>query len=122
MSFKRIINYDDLKNYVDLTGDNNPLHIDADFGAKSKFGKNIVHGMLLASFFSKIVGIYYGENYLYLNQTLEFRKPAFVGDHIVIEGVVRSKSDSIKIIVLETSIKRGKDIIVTGEANIQYLS
>jgi acyl dehydratase len=122
VSFKRIINYDDLKNYVDLTGDNNPLHIDADFGAKSKFGKNIVHGMLLASFFSKIVGIYYGENYLYLNQTLEFRKPAFVGDHIVIEGVVRSKSDSIKIIVLETSIKRGKDIIVTGEANIQYLS
>ena len=78
--------------------------------------------MLLASFFSKIVGMYFGENIIYLSQTLEFRKPAFVGDSLVIEGIVRSKSDSTRIIVLETSIKKGEKIIINGEAKIQYLS
>ena len=50
------------------------------------------------------------ENIIYLIQTLEFRKPAFVGDSLVIEGIVRSKSDSTRIIVLETSIKKGEKI------------
>jgi len=122
ISFERIILDDDIQKFVKLSGDENPLHIDKDFGEMSIFGNNIVHGMLLASLFSKVVGMYFGENIIYLSQTLEFRKPAFVGDNIVIEGVVRSKSDSTKIIVLETSIKKGKEIIINGEAKIQYLS
>ena len=122
ISFERILLDDDIQRFVKLSGDENPLHIDKDFGEMSIFGNNIVHGMLMASLFSKVVGMYLGENIIYLSQTLEFRKPAFVGDHIVIEGLVRSKSDSTKIIVLETTIKRGKEIIINGEANVQYLS
>ncbi|SVC11048.1 uncharacterized protein METZ01_LOCUS263902 [marine metagenome] len=113
---------DDIQRFVKLSGDENPLHIDKDYGEMSIFGNNIVHGMLLASLFSKVVGMYFGENIIYLSQTLKFRKPAFVGDHIVIEGLVRSKSDSTKIIVLETTIKKGKEIIINGEAKVQYLS
>ena len=122
ISFERILLDDDIQRFVKLSGDENPLHIDKDFGEMSIFGNNIVHGMLLASLFSKVVGMYLGENIIYLSQTLEFRKPAFVGDHIVIEGLVRSKSDSTKIIVLETTIKRRKEIIINGEAKVQYLS
>jgi len=122
ISFERTLLDDDIQKFVGLSGDENPLHIDKDFGEMSIFGNNIVHGMLMASLFSKVVGMYLGENIIYLSQTLEFRKPAFVGDHIVIEGLVRSKSDSTKIIVLETTIKRGKEIIINGEANVQYLS
>ena len=122
ISFERILLDDDIQRFVKLSGDENPLHIDKDFGEMSIFGNNIVHGMLLASLFSKVVGMYLGENIIYLSQTLEFRKPAFVGDHIVIEGLVRSKSDSTRIIVLETTIKKGKEIIINGEAKVQYLS
>ena len=122
ISFERTLLDDDIQKFVGLSGDENPLHIDKDFGEMSIFGNNIVHGMLMASLFSKVVGMYLGENIIYLSQTLEFRKPAFVGDHIVIEGLVRSKSDSTKIIVLETTIKRGKEIIINGEAKVQYLS
>ena len=122
ISFERILLDDDIQRFVKLSGDENPLHIDKDYGKLSIFGNNIVHGMLLASLFSKVVGMYLGENIIYLSQTLEFRKPAFVGDHIVIEGLVRSKSDSTKIIVLETTIKKGKEIIINGEAKVQYLS
>jgi acyl dehydratase len=122
ISFERILLDDDIQMFVKLSGDENPLHIDKDYGEMSIFGNNIVHGMLLASLFSKVVGMYLGENIIYLSQTLEFRKPAFVGDHIVIEGLVRSKSDSTKIIVLETTIKKEKEIIINGEAKVQYLS
>lgn len=121
VSFKRTINNHDLNNFVELSGDNNPLHIDAEYGAKSKFGNNIVHGMLLASFFSKIVGIYFGKNILYLNQTLEFRKPAFVGDKIIVEGIIELISEATKIIQLKTLIKRGNEIIVKGNARIKYI-
>ena len=122
ISFERKISDNDIQRFVKLSGDENPLHIDKDYGEMSIFGNNIVHGMLLASFFSKVVGMYFGENIIYLSQTLEFRKPAFVGDQIVIEGVVKSKSIITKIIVLKTSIKRREEIIINGNAKFQYLS
>ena len=59
ISFERKKSDNDIQRLVKLSGDQNPLHIVKDFGKVSVFGKNIVHGMLLASFFSKIVGMYF---------------------------------------------------------------
>jgi len=120
VSFSRVITLDDIKQFVSLTGDNNPIHINKEYGKNSKFNSNIVHGMLLASFFSKIVGIYFGDFY-YLAQTLEFRHPAFIGDNILIEGIVESKSESTKIIQLKTIIRIQNKILINGQAKIQLL-
>ena len=122
VSFVRQLRAEDVKIFSVMTGDKNPLHIDEDFGRKSIFGDNIVHGMLLAGFFSAIVGQCFSENVVYLSQTLEFRRPAFVGDEIRIEGVVDSRSDSTKIVGVRTSITREEDLIVTGKAKIKFLS
>lgn len=120
--FERIFTKDDVKKFADLSGDYNPLHLDAAYGQKSPFGKNIIHGMLAASFFSTLIGMYCpGERALYLGQTLEFKKPLFVGDQIKVRGVVIEKRESTRLIVIKTQILRGKEIAINGEAKVRVI-
>lgn len=78
--------------------------MDEEYAAKTKFGKRICHGMLLSSFFSRLVGMYIpGKNALYFSQTLNFQAPCFIGDIITIEGKVIEKSQSTKIITIKTT-------------------
>lgn len=120
VSFERTITKEDVDTFSILTGDMNPLHIDYEFGRKSKFEKNIVHGMLCASLFSTLVGMHYpGEKCLYLGQTLQFRMPLFYGETVEVRGTVLEKFDAIRIMKMKMEILRGKDLIVFGEARVQ---
>ena len=76
---------------------------------KTKFKKRVCHGMLLSSFFSKLVGMYIpGLHSLYLSQTLYFEKPCFIDDQIIISGKIKNKSESTKILKIESTIKNQK--------------
>lgn len=120
--FERVITHEDVIKFADLTGDCNPLHVDSVFGEKSQFGKNIAHGMLAASLFSKLVGMYCpGQNALYMSQTLQFCKPVFYGDGVVVRGTVVEKSDSIRMVTLKTEIVRDGEIMINGEAKAKVL-
>jgi len=94
-----------LENFANLSGDHNPLHMDEDYAKNTKFKKQVCHGMLLASFFSKLVGMYIpGKNALYFSQTLNFQAPCYVDDQITIHGEVIDKSVSTRMITLKTTI------------------
>ncbi len=70
---------DDVADFARVTGDNNPLHLDADYAATTPFGRPIIHGMLGASVFTKVLGTEFpGYGSVYLGQTLEFLRPMFV--------------------------------------------
>ena len=70
---------DDVVDFARVTGDNNPLHLDADFAAATPFKRPIIHGMLGASVFTKVLGTEFpGYGSVYLGQTLEFLRPMFV--------------------------------------------
>lgn len=91
--------------FARISGDHNPLHVDQKYAEKTQFGKRVCHGMLLASFFSRLVGMYLpGKNALYFSQTLNFESPCFIGDQITVEGEVIDKSESTRTITLKTSI------------------
>lgn len=69
----------DVDDFARVTGDNNPLHIDADFAAQTPFKRPIIHGMLGASIFTKVLGTEFpGYGSVYMGQTLEFLRPMFV--------------------------------------------
>ena len=69
----------DVADFARVTGDNNPLHLDADFAANTPFKRPIIHGMLGASVFTKVLGTEFpGYGSVYLSQTLEFLRPMFV--------------------------------------------
>ena len=109
-----------LEKFSNLSGDLNPLHMDNEFAESSSFNKRIVHGMLLASFFSQLIGMKLpGKNALYFSQTLNFRSPCYIDDEIEVVGEVIEKSDSTKIITITTSIfNKSKICLIDGVAKI----
>ena len=108
-----------LTDFARLSGDFNPLHMDEDYALNTNFEKRVCHGMLLASFFSQLVGMYLpGKNSLYFSQSLNFRNPCFIGDEITIEGEITEKKSNTKIITIKTTISRGTTIIIDGIAKV----
>ena len=109
-----------VEKFSNLSGDLNPLHMDNKFAESSSFNKRIVHGMLLASFFSQLIGMKLpGKNALYFSQTLNFRSPCYIDDQIEVVGEVIEKSDSTQIITVSTTIfNKSKTCLIDGIAKI----
>lgn len=121
--FSHTITDDDVEKFAALTDDYNPLHIDKEFGAQSMFGKNIVHGMLAASFFSTLVGMYCpGERALYMSQTLQFKKPIFYNDEITVRGTIIDKTESVHLISIKTEVIRDGVVVIDGEAKVKMMN
>ena len=99
-----------VNDFAKISGDFNPLHMSEEYASTTNFGKRVCHGMLLASFFSQLVGMYLpGKNSLYFSQTLNFRNPCFIDDNITIEGEIIEKKSNIKLIVIKTTIHNQDD-------------
>lgn len=70
--------------FADITGDHNPIHVDAEFAATTQFGQRIAHGALSASFISAVLGNDLpGPGAVFVELNLRFRKPAFIGDEVI---------------------------------------
>ena len=82
---------EDVRRFVEITGDVNPLHVDDAFAARTRFGRRVLHGMLTASIFSTMVGMLLpGTGAIYRSQTLAFLRPVYVGDTVTAHFVVRA--------------------------------
>lgn len=88
---KRIlINDDTINKYMDVSGDYSPIHADENYAANTKFGKRIVHGMLIGAFFSRIIGMELpGPGSIYVQQSMRFVAPVFIGQEIQIIVIVK---------------------------------
>ena len=99
-----------VNNFVNVSGDFSPIHIDEEYAKTTSFGKRVAHGMLLASFLSRVDGMYLpGKHALYFSQNLEFRNPCFINDKIKISSIVIDKSESTKILKIESKITNQND-------------
>ncbi len=85
----------DVVAFARVTGDNNPLHLDADYAATTPFRRPIIHGMLGASVFTKVLGTEYpGYGSIYVSQTLSFLRPMFVDtDYEAVFTITNLNSD-----------------------------
>lgn len=118
--FNVIIKESLVNEFARLSGDYSPIHMDENYASLTPFKKRICHGMLLASFLSRLIGMHLpGKNALYFSQSLKFISPCFINDEIMVEGEVLDKSIATKIITLKTTIvnNSGK-CLVDGEAKI----
>lgn len=80
---KRKITLEMVLAYAEVSGDHNPIHVDAEYARNSIFGGQIAHGMLGASMFSKLLGEDMpGNGTIYMAQDLKFLKPVYIGDEI----------------------------------------
>src|SRR4051812_36314013 len=97
---------DQVNRFAEVTGDNNPVHTNPEFAARSMFRRPIMHGMLSASLFSKVFGtLFPGEGTIYLKQSLNFLKPMYVDTTytamFTVKEVIKDKNRA----VVETLIK-----------------
>ncbi len=109
-----------VEDFAKLTGDFSPIHIDEDYARTTTFQRRVVHGMLLASFLSRMDGMYLpGKHALYFSQSLDFRYPCFIGDIITVSSIVVDKSQSTKILKIESKIiNQDNKIILSGVGRV----
>lgn len=113
----------DVHNFATLTGDDNRLHVDAEFAATTQFARPVAHGMLGASFISTLIGTKLpGDGALWHRQTLDFLRPVFVDDRLTVTAVVTAKQSRTRTIVLDIVIRNQQRQVVTrGEAHVKLL-
>jgi len=113
----------DLDAFAALTGDYNPVHMDAEFARQQGFGKPVVHGMLTSSFISTMVGMLLpGRGALWTSQTLKFTRPCFVGDTITVTSKVTHVSAATRSITCEVAITNQTGVtLVAGESQVRLM-
>jgi len=117
----RAFSEQDVDDFARVSGDFSPLHVDAVYAGTTEFGSRVVHGLLLASLFSQLVGMKVpGKHALYLGQDLTFRRPIHIGEPLRAIAKVSSKSDATRTITLLTEIRTADDhIAVSGTGRVK---
>ena len=113
----------DITLFADLSGDHNPVHLDAEYAARSPFGQRVAHGSLVASFISAVLGNDLpGPGSIYLGQTLKFLAPVHIGDTITASVEVITVREDKRLVTLRTECTNqdGKAVI-SGEAVVKYM-
>jgi 3-hydroxybutyryl-CoA dehydratase len=86
--------------FAEVTGDRNPVHMDAEYAATTMFEGRIAHGMLSAGYISAVFGMKLpGPGAIYISQTLNFKAPVKIGDTVV---------TTVKVIELVPEKKRAR--------------
>lgn len=97
-SYSKKVSAEDLDEFAEVTGDNNPMHLDPEFAEKTIFGGCIAHGMLIGSFISTVLGTRLpGPGTIYLSQSFEFFKPVYPNDTITTTVTVAEKQNRKRI-------------------------
>lgn len=121
--FDHTITESDVNKFVELTGDDNPLHVNKAFAKKTIFKDTVAHGMLGASFVSTLVGKHIpGKGALWISQSFDFLLPVRIGDHLTIYAQVIEKHESQHVLVLETKVtNQYKQMVLKGLGKVKCL-
>lgn len=117
-SFTKTISEHDVYAYAGITGDFNPVHVNAVYAAETMFNKLIAHGMLYAGFISAVLGTQLpGPGAIYVSQQLSFLKPVYIGDTITAEVEVAHRDEEKNRVRFATRCRNQDGVIVAeGES------
>lgn len=112
------LNADHVRTYAEMTGDYNPLHFDANFTSRTKFGKLVVQGGLTTGLLHALVAMDLpGPGTVFLSQNWKFTAPVFIGDTITAEAEVLSVHATKPVTQLKMIIRRQDgETVLDGEA------
>lgn len=103
--FSFSFNQTDVEQFAVLTGDTNPIHLNADYAAQAGFDRPVMHGFLAGSVVSRVLGTQFpGEGTVLVKQELEFRRPMFAGVAYEAQFTVREIQTGKHRAAIETTI------------------
>ena len=119
----RLVTDELIRAFAEVSGDFNPIHLDEDFAAGTRFGKRIAHGMLSGAFISAVLGYEFRERRIvYLSQTMRFISPVFIGDTVTTRATVKNIREDKGIVTLDTVCSNQDDkTVIEGEAVVMIL-
>jgi 3-hydroxybutyryl-CoA dehydratase len=114
---ERTVSAADIDAFAAVSGDVNPVHLDAAYAATTQFGERIAHGMLAGAFISAVLGVKLpGPGAIYLSQSLRFRRPVKIGDTVTAQVAVTGLDARRGHVTLATVCLVGGKPVVEGEA------
>ena len=94
-SWSRTLTMDDVRAFADITGDDNPIHVDEEAGKASRFGRPVVHGVYILGLASKVLGRDFpGPGSIAVALSVKFLRPVPVGEEVTIEVKVYEKVEA----------------------------
>lgn len=111
---------EDVNLFAKVTGDHNPAHMDEEYAKNTMFKTRIVHGMLVGSLFSAILGTQLpGLGTIYTGQTLKFTRPVHFNEAITATVTVKELQLERNRVVLEClAVNPAGETVILGEANV----
>lgn len=106
-----------LDNFTALSGDDSRIHVDDQAAQARGFNGRVVHGFLLGSLISSVIGTQLpGHEGVLQKSSLTFHKPCYIGDEVLIEVSVAEYIESVRVLLLNVSVKNaGGQVLVKGE-------
>lgn len=121
-SFSRTITETDFIIFAGLSGDFNPIHMDAEYAKGTFFGERISHGLLTASLLSRLLGMHLpGPGSVYVSQTISFSKPVYIGDTITAKAEVIEFNKAKRLLTLKTTCVNQEEIVVLDGEGVMKL-
>jgi len=115
--FSKTFSEADIYLYAGISGDFNPAHIDEAYARNTHFKTRIAHGMLSAGLISAVIGTQLpGSGSIYMQQTLSFLAPVYMGDTVTARVEVMEKIDKKKVRLKTTCLNQDAVMVLEGEA------
>lgn len=109
----------DVAAFAHLSGDDNPVHLDAAAAVEMGFSGTIVHGMLAAGLISRLLGTRLpGPGTIYLGQELRFRRPILPGEPVTATVEVTGRREDKPIFELRTTVISAGETAIEGTATV----
>ena len=122
-TFSKTITEADIVLFAGVSGDNNAMHVNEEFAAKTRFGGRIAHGFLTASVISAAVANRLpGPGTIYLGQQMRFKAPVRPGDTVHACVTVVSIDPEKARAVLSTVCRVRDTVVIEGEATVKTTS
>lgn len=118
-SYQRVLTQEDVNAFAALTGDDNPIHVDAEYARTTRFGQPVVHGVLLLGIVSKVLGRDFpGHGSIAVKLGCKFLRPVPVGSEITVEIQITGKIEKYKHVEGRVYVYTGGKMALAGEATI----
>lgn len=117
-TLKKTFSESEVEHFAKISLDDNPIHLDKKYAKNTVFGQPIVHGILVASLLSGLMGGKFpGHGSIYLGQTLKFMAPVFIDEEVEASVEIINIREDKPIITLKTRCVKGDGtVVLEGEA------
>jgi len=118
-SYEKTVDERDIQLFAAMSGDRNPVHLDADYAAGTLFKERIAHGMFSGALISAAVACTLpGPGTIYLGQAMKFTRPVKLGDTLVVRLEILEKLPKNRVRVATQVYNQNEEIVVDGEAEV----